>query len=130
MRAARPHPWPWAEERNARLANRSSPWRHAVGAPHTSQGQPEAHSDAKPPIETKAEFVACKKLIADERHTRYMLPRRAFLRLRSLALRRRAKPETLLAAVARLPNEMAWHVLSFWPAEADVAPPSTPSPRG
>ena len=43
--------------------------------------------------------------------------------------RRRAKPETLLAAVARLPNEMAWHVLSFWPAEADVAPPSTPSPR-
>ena len=47
----------------------------------------------------------------------------------SLSLRRRAKPDALLAAVARLPNEMAWHVLSFWPAEADVAPPSTPSPR-
>ena len=59
-----------------------------------------------------------------------MLPRRAFLRLRSLALRPgRAKPDALLAAVARLPNEMAWYVLSFWPAEADVAPPSTPSPR-
>ena len=57
-----------------------------------------------------------------------MLPRRAFLRLRSLQLRGRAKPDALLAAVARLPNEMAWHVLSFWPAEADVAPPSTPSP--
>ena len=68
-----------------------------------------------------------KKLIADERRRRYMLPRRAFLRLRSLALRGRAKPDSLLAAVARLPNEMAWHVLSFWPAEADVAPPSTPS---
>ena len=72
---------------------------------------------------TKEKFIACKKLIADERRRRYMLPRRAFLRLRSAALRGRAKPDALLAAVARLPNEMAWHVLSFWPAEADVAPP-------
>ena len=48
---------------------------------------------------------------------------KAFLRLQSLSIRRRAKPDALLAAVARLPNEMAWHVLSFWPAEADVAPP-------
>ena len=68
-------------------------------------------------------------MIAAERRRRYMLPRRAFLRLRSLSIRGRAKPDALLAAVARLPNEMAWHVLSFWPAEADVAPPSTPSPR-
>ena len=88
-----------------------------------------AYSITRPPIKTKAEFIACKKLIADERRRRYMLPRRAFLRLRSLALRGRAKPDSLLAAVARLPNEMAWHVLSFWPAEADVAPPLTPSPR-
>ena len=51
------------------------------------------------------------------------------INVRSLALRGRAKPDALLAAVARLPNEMAWHVLSFWRAEADVAPPSTPSPR-
>ena len=79
---------------------------------------------------TKEKFIACKKLIADERRRRYMLPRRAFLRLRSLSLRKRAKPaDTLLASVVRLPNELAWHVLSFWPAEADVAPPSTPSPR-
>ena len=102
-------------------------------ATRTSQGQPEAHSAfpelegaysiTRPPIKTKAQFIACKKLIADERRRRYMLPRRAFLRLRSLALRGRAKPDALLAAVARLPNEMAWHVLSFWPAEADVAPP-------
>ena len=68
-------------------------------------------------------------MIADERRTRYMLPRRAFLRLRSLSIRGRAKPDSFLAAVARLPNEMAWHVLSFWPAEADVAPPYTPPPR-
>ena len=83
----------------------------------------------KPPSATKSQFVACKKLIADERRRRYMLPRRAFLRLRSLSRRGRAQPDALLAAVARLPNEMAWHVLSFWPAEADVAPPSTPSMR-
>ena len=89
-----------------------------------------AYSITRPPIKTKAQFIACKKLIADERRRRYMLPRRAFLRLRSLSLRKRAKPaDTLLASVVRLPNELAWHVLSFWPAEADVAPPSTPSPR-
>ena len=82
-----------------------------------------------PTGKTKEYVTACKKLIADERRRRYMLPRRAFLRLRSLQLRGRAKPDALLDAVARLPNELAWHVLSFWPAEADVAPPSTPSPR-
>ena len=88
-----------------------------------------AYAIVRPPTSIKKQLATCKKLIADERRRRYMLPRRAFLRLRSLALRRRAKPETLLASVARLPNELAWHVLSFWPAEADVAPPSTPSQR-
>ena len=82
------------------------------------------HEDAYPVTRsptgrTKEYITACKKLIADERRRRYMLPRRAFLRLRSLALRRRAKPETLLASVARLPNEMAWHVLSFWRTDRD-----------
>ena len=73
-----------------------------------------------PTGKTKEYVTACKKLIADERRRRYMLPRRAFLRLRSLALRPgRAKPDALLAAVVLLPNELAWHVLSFWPAEAD-----------
>ena len=38
-----------------------------------------AYSVTRPPIETKAQFIACKKLIADERRRRYMLPRRAFL---------------------------------------------------
>jgi len=91
-----------------------------------------AYTVTEPPTgATKEKLIACKKLIADERRRRYMLPRRAFLRLRSLALRKRAKPaDTLLASVVRLPNELAWHVLSFWPAEADVAPPYTPSTRG
>jgi len=73
----------------------------------------------RPPTTIKAQVTACKKLIADERRRRYLLPRRAFLRLRLLALRGRAKPDALLAAVVLLPNELAWHVLSFWPAEAD-----------
>ena len=38
-----------------------------------------------------------------------------------LALRGRAKPDSLLASVVRLPNELAWHVLTFWPAEADTS---------
>ena len=81
-------------------------------------------SSTIPPTDaTREKFIACKKLIADERRRRYLLQRKKILRLRSLALRGRAKPDALLAAVARLPNEMAWHVLSFWPAEADVAPP-------
>ena len=90
-----------------------------------------AYTVTEPPTgATKEKLIACKKLIADERRRRYMLPRRAFLRLRSLSLRKRAEPaDTLLASVVRLPNELAWHVLSFWPAEADVAPPPTPSPR-
>ena len=79
----------------------------------------DLYAERKLPIATKRQFVACKKMIADERRRRYMLPRRAFLRLRSLALRGRAKPDALLATVARLPNELAWHVLSYWPAEAD-----------
>ena len=39
----------------------------------------------------------------------------------TLALRGRAKPDSLLASVVRLPNELAWHVLTFWPAEADTS---------
>ena len=82
-----------------------------------------AYNVTASPTSIKQQLVACKKMIADERRRRYMVPRKAFLRLRSLVLRGRAEPDSLLAAVARLPNEMAWHVLSFWPAEADVAPP-------
>ena len=79
-----------------------------------------AYSSTIPPTDaTKETFIACKKLIANERRRRYLLQRKEILRLRSLALRGRAKPDALLAAVVLLPNELAWHVLSFWPAEAD-----------
>ena len=81
-----------------------------------------AYNVTDPPTgANKKHFIACKKLFADERRRRYLLPRRAFLRLRSLALRGRAKPDSLLASVVRLPNELAWHVLTFWPAEADTS---------
>ena len=74
-----------------------------------------AYSSTIPPTDaTKETFIACKKLIANERRRRYLLQRKEILRLRSLALRGRAKPDALLAAVARLPNEMAWHVISYW----------------
>ena len=80
-----------------------------------------AYSITRPPIKTKAQFIACKKLIADERRRRYMLPRRAFLRLRSLSLRKRAKPaDTLLASVVRLPNELVWKVLAYWRCTSEV----------
>ena len=79
-----------------------------------------AYSSTIPPTDaTKETFIACKKLIANERRRRYLLQRKEILRLRSLVLRGRAKPDALLAAVVLLPNELAWHVLSFWPAEAD-----------
>ena len=67
-----------------------------------------------PSVATNEDFIACKKLIADERRRRFVAKRKEILRLRSLALRGRAKPDALLAAVARLPNEMAWHVISYW----------------
>ena len=81
-----------------------------------------AYNVTDPPTgANKKHFIECKKLFADERRRRYLLPRRAFLRLRSLALRGRAKPDSLLASVVRLPNELAWHVLTFWPAEANTS---------
>ena len=39
---------------------------------------------------TDKDFIACKKLIADERRRRYLLPRKAILRLRTLVARHRA----------------------------------------
>ena len=39
---------------------------------------------------TDKDFIACKKLIADERRRRYLLPRKEILRLRTLVARHRA----------------------------------------
>ena len=43
-----------------------------------------AYPMERSPTANKEELVACKKLIAAERRRRYLLPRKAFLRLRSL----------------------------------------------
>ena len=43
------------------------------------------------PVETKEQFLACKTLITDERHRRYVLQRKEVLRLRSLSIRGRAR---------------------------------------
>ena len=45
------------------------------------------------------------------------LPRRRVLRLRTLVARGRARTvDPIIDPVFRLPNEMCWHVLKFWPA--------------
>ena len=70
-----------------------------------------------PPVETEEQFLACKKLITDERHRRYLLQRKEVLRLRSLSIRGRAKKssDAMLEPSFRLPDGVLWNVLSFWP---------------
>ena len=72
-----------------------------------------------PPVETKEQFLACKKLITDERHRRYLLQRKEVLRLRSLSIRGRAKKSSnaILEPSFRLPDGVLWNVLSFWPPQ-------------
>ena len=68
---------------------------------------------------TDKDFIACKKLIADERRRRYLLPRKEILRLRSLLVRGRAKKssDAILEPSFRLPDGVLWNVLSFWPPQ-------------
>ena len=72
-----------------------------------------------PPVETKEQFLACKKLITDERHRRYLLQRKEVLRLRSLSIRGRAKKssDAMIEPSFRLPDGVLWNVLSFWPPQ-------------
>ena len=72
-----------------------------------------------PPVETKEQFLACKRLIADERRRRYLLQRKEVLRLRSLSIRGRAKKssDAILEPSFRLPDGVLWNVLSFWPPQ-------------
>ena len=72
-----------------------------------------------PPVETKEQFLACKTLITDERHRRYVLQRKEVLRLRSLSIRGRAKKssDAILEPSFRLPDGVLWNVLSFWPPQ-------------
>ena len=78
-----------------------------------------AYHRTVPPVETKAQFLACKRLIADERHRRYLLQRKEVLRLRSLSIRGRAKKlsDAILEPSFRLPDGVLWNVLSFWPPQ-------------
>lgn len=65
---------------------------------------------------TKEQFLACKKLIADERCRRSVAKRKDILRLRSLSTRGRAKTsDAALSSTFRLPEGVLWNVLGFWP---------------
>lgn len=75
-----------------------------------------AYSEAHPPVATKEQFLACKKLIADERCRISVAKRKDILRLRSLSTRGRAKTsDAALASSFRLPEGVLWNVLRFWP---------------
>ena len=69
------------------------------------------------PMENKEQFLACKKLIADERRRRFVAKRKEVLRLRSLVVRGRAKKssDAMIEPSFRLPDGVLWNVLSFWP---------------
>ena len=72
-----------------------------------------------PSVATNEDFIACKKLIADERRRRFVAKRKEVLRLRSLLVRGRAKKssDAMIEPSFRLPDGVLWNVLSFWPPE-------------
>ena len=74
---------------------------------------------AHKPAGSNEAFLACKKLIADERHRRHLLQRKEVLRLRSLMVRGRAKKssDAMIEPSFRLPDGVLWNVLSFWPPQ-------------
>ena len=75
--------------------------------------------DPPPGASEKEQFLACKKLIADERGRRLKAKRKEVLRLRSLLVRGRAKKssDAILEPSFRLPDGVLWNVLSFWPPQ-------------
>ncbi len=72
-----------------------------------------------PSVATNEDFIACKKLIADERRRRFVAKRKEVLRLRSLMVRGRAKKssDAMIEPSFRLPDGVLWNVLSFWPPQ-------------
>ena len=69
-------------------------------------------------------WIAIKDLIARVRAAgswdEYFDPRKEVLSLRTLALRGRAEvrpDEKLIQFLVAAPDEIAWHVLAYWPAE-------------
>ena len=78
---------------------------------------------------TKDHFIACKRLVADTRRQRFVLPRKQFLTLRSLVIRQRAKTkDPLLNFVIGLPDGVAWNVLSFWRGSRDAKVAASAAP--
>ncbi len=78
----------------------------------------EGYFEADIPVLSENEdFLACKKLIADERCRILKAKRKEILRLRSLVVRGRAKKssDAMLEPSFRLPDGVLWNVLSFWP---------------
>jgi hypothetical protein len=71
------------------------------------------------PAGSNETFLACKKLIADERRRRFVAKRKEVLRLRSLLVRGRAKKssDAMIEPSFRLPDGVLWNVLSFWPPQ-------------
>ena len=74
-----------------------------------------------PSVATNEDFIACKKLIADERRRRFVAKRKEVLRIRSLVVRGRAKKssDAMIEPSFRLPDGVLWNVLSFWPPRCD-----------
>ena len=96
----------------------------------------EDEQDEQDSMQYNAEqYVACKELIHGVREAGSWqayakLPRKQVLRLRSLALRGRAKlrgrartrdkERKAIDFIVRSPNEIAWKVLTYWRTELDV----------
>ena len=79
----------------------------------------DIYDQMDPSMATNEDFIACKKLIADERRRRFVAKRKEVLRLRSLVARGRAKKssDAILEPSFRLPDGVLWNVLSFWPPQ-------------
>ena len=79
----------------------------------------EAFEADIPVLSENEDFLACKKLIADERRRRFVAKRKEVLRLRSLVVRGRAKKssDAMLEPSFRLPDGVLWNILSFWPPQ-------------
>ena len=77
----------------------------------------DIYDQMDPSMATNEDFIACKKLIADERRRRFVAKRKEVLRLRSLLVRGRAKKssDAMIEPSFRLPDGVLWNVLSFWP---------------
>lgn len=103
---------------------RDPPQDHAARPPEEPGVFPHlagAYGGAEIPQETKDQIAECKRLVAETRRQRFVLPRKQFLTLRSLVIRQRAKTaDPLLSFVIGFPDGVVWNVLSFWRGSRDA----------